>query len=218
RTIRSCLGVLAGVPGALPRSGPADQAPTVTPVRSAGAGCLRLVPSTRSLRHRWRRADYALSDRPRQRPTSRRGGGRQRAWNVDADARAHRARDGERAQVGALCTRRLRTVDRVHERREVGHERLGLEARLAHGDVDDRALVDLELDATALDLANGAVQVERDRARLGIRHQATTAEDLAQAPDLAHQVRRREGDVEVEPPGLDLLDQVLRADLVGARS
>ena len=47
----------------------------------------------------------------------------------------------------------LGAVDRVDERGEVLDERLGLEARLADRDVDDRALVDLELDPAALDLA-----------------------------------------------------------------
>ena len=51
---------------------------------------------------------------------------------------------------------------------------------------------------------------------LGVGHQATTAEDLAQAADHAHHVRRREGDVEVDPAGLDALDEILAADLVGA--
>ena len=91
-----------------------------------------------------------------------------------------------------------------------------LEARLADRDVDDRALVDLELDAARLDLADGPVEVEGDRAGLGVRHQAAAAEDPAEAPDHAHDVGRGERHVELEPAGLDLLDQVLGADLVGA--
>ena len=51
---------------------------------------------------------------------------------------------------------------------------------------------------------------------LGVRHQAAPAEDLAELADQAHRVGRREGDVELEPAGLDLLDEVLAADLVGA--
>ena len=68
----------------------------------------------------------------------------------------------------------------------------------------------------ALDLADGPVEVEGDRARLRVRHQAAAAEDPAEAADHAHHVGRRERDVELEPAGLDLLDQVLGADLVGA--
>ena len=62
RTIRSCLGVLAGVPGAVPRSGPADQAPTVTR-RAVHGRRLSSVGVRRSIwcsRHRWRVAKYAL--------------------------------------------------------------------------------------------------------------------------------------------------------------
>ena len=62
----------------------------------------------------------------------------------------------------------------------------------------------------------GAIEVERDRAGLGVRHQPAPAEDLAEPADHAHRVGRREGDVELEPAGLDLLDEVLAADLVGA--
>ena len=66
---------------------------------------------------------------------------------------------------------------------------------------------------TSLD---GALEVEGDRARLGVRHEAAPAEDLAQLADHAHRVRRRERDVELQPAGLDLLDEVLATDLVGA--
>ena len=48
----------------------------------------------------------------------------------------------------------------------------------------------------------------------GLWHQAAPAEDAPEATDGAHHVRRREGDVEVEPAGLDSLGQVLAADFV----
>ena len=136
--------------------------------------------------------------------------------DVDPDARAHRAGDRQALEVLALGARRPRPVHRVDEGGEVPDERVGLEARLADRDVDDRALVDLELDAAALDLLDRPLEVERDRAGLRVRHQAAPAEDLAEPADQAHRVRRRERDVEVEPAGLDLLGEVLAADLVGA--
>jgi hypothetical protein len=82
--------------------------------------------------------------------------------------------------------------------------------------VDDRALVDLELDPAALDLADGALEVECDRPGLRVGHKATPAEDAPESTDLAHHVGRRERDVELEPAGLDPLDQIVAADLVGA--
>ena len=51
---------------------------------------------------------------------------------------------------------------------------------------------------------------------LGVGHEAAAAEDAAQLADHAHHVGRREGHVEVEPAGLDALDEVLAADLVRA--
>ena len=45
----------------------------------------------------------------------------------------------------------------------------------------------------ALDLADRALEVERDRARLGVRHQAAAAQDAAEAADHAHHVRAPRG-------------------------
>ena len=56
-------------------------------------------------------------------------------------------------------------VDRVDQRGQVLDQLGLLEAGLAEGDVDDTALVDLELHAAGLDLADGALEVEGDRAR-----------------------------------------------------
>ncbi len=67
------------------------------------------------------------------------------------------------------------------------------EARLAERDVDDAALVDLELDAAGLDLFDRPLEIEGDRARLGVRHQASAAEDAAELADHAHDVRARPG-------------------------
>ena len=92
----------------------------------------------------------------------------------------------------------------------------GSKLALPKGDVDDTGLVDLELDAAGLDLLDGALEVEGDGARLGVRHQAAAAEDAAEPADHAHHVRRRERDVEVEPAGLDALGEILATDLVGA--
>ena len=59
----------------------------------------------------------------------------------------------------------------------------GSKVALPNGDVDDAALVDLELDAAALDLVDGALEVEGDRARLGVGHEAATAQDATQLAD-----------------------------------
>ena len=54
------------------------------------------------------------------------------------------------------------------------------------------------------------------RADLRVRHQAARAEHLAETADQRHHVRRGDAAVEVDLAALDLLDQVLRADHVGA--
>ena len=92
----------------------------------------------------------------------------------------------------------------------------GLEAALPNGTWMMPPLSTLNSTRPRLDLADGAVEVERDRAGLGVGHQAAPAEDAAEPADLAHHVGRRERDVELQPAGLDLLDEVLAADLVGA--
>ena len=80
--------------------------------------------------------------------------------------------------------------------------------------MDVAALVDAELDLTGLRLAHRLPDVERHRARLGVRHQSARTEHATQLAELAHLVRRRDEDVELEPAVLDLL-QVLGADVVG---
>ena len=204
------------------RSGPADQAPTVATRRRARrpraqAVCgdpflqlsaARLADATTAACRCRRGAAAALAAAGDRRREERR--------DVDLDAGAHRAGDRQALQVLALRARRLGAVDCVDQGargwRPAGRPR----SCPCRRDVDEAALVDLELDAAGLDLPDRPIEVERDRARLRVRHEAAAAEDLAEPADHAHHVGRREGDVELEPAGLDLLDQVLGADLVGA--
>ena len=78
-------------------------------------------------------------------------------------------------------------------------------------------LVDAELDLAALDVGDGLGDVHGHGARLGVGHEATRAEDLTEATDLAHHVGGRDHGVEVQPATGDLLDQVVGADEVGTR-
>jgi len=82
--------------------------------------------------------------------------------------------------------------------------------------VDDPGPIDLELDPPGLDLAHGALDVEGDRSRLGVRHQPPRAELLPEATDGSHHVRRGDRNVKLEPAVVDLLDQVVAAHLIGA--
>jgi hypothetical protein len=63
---------------------------------------------------------------------------------------------------------------------------------------------------------DGAGDVHRHRADLGVRHQVAGPEDLAQTADDRHHVGRRDAAVELDRAALDGLHQVLGADDVGA--
>ena len=77
-------------------------------------------------------------------------------------------------------------------------------------------LVDAELDTTTLDLLDGLRDIHGHGARLGVRHEATGAEDTAEAANLAHEVGGSNGDIEVGVALGNLLDELVAADLVGA--
>ena len=216
-----CLGVLVVVPGSLPwravdRSGPADQ------VRHVGAWV--------ALAHCGRRLSAAVrriwsDDAPL---------GRHRVWwpaNPPAGAQAAAA-----ARTAGTSTRMPgpMVLAMVSERRywplaPAGLARLTASTRAARlstiavasklllptGTWMMAALSTLNSTRPPLTSRDRALEVEGDGAGLGVRHQAAAAEDLAEPADQAHRVGRRERDVELEPAGLDLLDQVLATDLVG---
>ena len=82
--------------------------------------------------------------------------------------------------------------------------------------MDVAVAVGAVLDPTALELADGLAHLGGDRAGLGVGHEAAGPEHPAELADLAHQVGRGDGDVEVEEAALHLLDEVVGAHDVGA--
>src|SRR5581483_12250400 len=86
----------------------------------------------------------------------------------------------------------------------------------ADRDVDVRAAVGAVLELAGLRVADRLRDVEGDRARLRVRHQAARAEDAAEAADVPHLVGRRDRDVELGEALLDPLREVGGADDVGA--
>ena len=60
------------------------------------------------------------------------------------------------------------------------------------------------------------VDVERDRADLGVRHEAARTEDTAELTDRAHHVGRRDHAVEVHEAFLDLGHELVAAGEIGA--
>src|SRR5207244_420341 len=91
-----------------------------------------------------------------------------------------------------------------------------VERHLADRGVDDAELVGAELDLAALYLSHRPGYVEGDGAGLRVWHQAARSEDLAQRPDLGHDVWGRDGGVEIGPAVRHLLDQVVSTHEIGA--
>ena len=114
-----------------------------------------------------------------------------------------------------LAVAGLSRCKRAQQRDQVLLELGGLEADLADRGVDDAGLVGAELDTTGLALAHGGGDVHRHGPDLGVGHQVARSEHPTEAADEAHHVGGGDGDVEVEPAVLDLLDDVLGADKVG---
>src|SRR5215212_7692598 len=140
-----------------------------------------------------------------------------RAGRVDLHAGAVRRGQRHAAQVLALGGGRLR-ADELLDHGSVVREQLLLgERRLAEREVHDRGSVGAVLDLAGFGLLDGLADVHGDGADLRVRHLARRAEDAAEAADDGHQVRRRDGDVEVhEALLLDALGEVLGADVVRA--
>src|SRR5690606_11955013 len=89
--------------------------------------------------------------------------------------------------------------------------------RLADDEMQVGVPVDAKLDLAALDVADGLLDIHRDRAGLRVRHQATWTKHPTEPSDLAHHVGGRDDRVEVESPVLDLFDQLVATDDVGPR-
>src|SRR5690606_15821201 len=104
--------------------------------------------------------------------------------------------------------------DGVHEGGQVLGQLAGLERHLADRHVNVAGLVDPVLELAGLDLPNSLGHIHRDRAGLGVGHQATRTQHPTERAKLTHHVRGGDDHVAVEPAILDLL-QVLGADEIG---
>src|SRR5712692_6720748 len=111
-----------------------------------------------------------------------------RLSDVDGDRGAHGSAQVDGAQVLPLGSGRFAPVERLHQGRQVLAQLAVAEADLADRRVHNAELVGAELDLARLGFADGPADVERDRARLVVGHQAAGAKHLAQGSDLAHQV------------------------------
>src|SRR4051812_33788346 len=135
---------------------------------------------------------------------------------IDRNAGAGGGRDDDLLQVAALRRRRLGAQNLIERGAVVLGERLLVERGLADDEVQVGLLVDAEVDLAALDVADRFSHIGGDGAGLRVGHQATRAEHTGDAAHLGHLVGGGDRGVEVEETALDLLDEVVAADDVGA--
>ena len=84
--------------------------------------------------------------------------------------------------------------------------------------MDDPRLVDLEVDLTRLHFLDSSSDVVSYRTALRVWHKATRTEYTTQSPDLTHDSRHGDDDVDISPATADLLDVLIEADIVSTSS
>ena len=77
-------------------------------------------------------------------------------------------------------------------------------------------LIDAEVDLAALDIGHGLGHIRGDGAGLGVGHQTARAQHAGDPAHLGHLVGCGDRGVEVQEAALDLLDQIVAADHIGA--
>ena len=82
--------------------------------------------------------------------------------------------------------------------------------------MDNTSLVYFEIYFTRLDVFHCLGHVHRYRTALGVRHQSARAENTAYATYLTHYRRHGDDNVDVGPTTLDLLDVLVKTNIVGA--
>src|SRR5580692_4911635 len=131
---------------------------------------------------------------------------------VDRNARTHRGGHGDRLHVGALGAGRLGADDCIHQSGEIVAQFVVVERGFTDCGMNNASPVISELDAATLDILDRLGDIEGHRAGFGVRHQSTRPEDLPEASDHAHDLWRRQRDVEIDDALLDLLDEIFAAD------
>src|SRR5690606_27966216 len=89
-----------------------------------------------------------------------------------------------------------------------------VERTTTDGRVNDTGLVHAELHLTCLGVLHSRSNVRRHSTNLGVRHQTTWAQDLAQLTHDTHSVRRSDHDVKRHVASLDHGSQVVHTHYV----
>ena len=102
------------------------------------------------------------------------------------------------------------------QRFEVGLDVAIFERQLADAGVDDAVLLDPEFNLAALGVLYGLFHIRRDRAQLGVWHQALGPQNLTQTAHNAHHVGCCDDAVIIQIACLHIFHQVFSANLVSA--
>src|SRR5690606_35875779 len=134
---------------------------------------------------------------------------------IDACTATHGGGHGELTHVDTLGSSRTSLVQGIDQSSKVGLQLFNFERSTANGGVDDTGLVGTVLHLTCLGVLHRSGNVGGDGTNLGVGHQATGAEHLAEGTHDTHGVRRSDDHVEVQVAGLDAFGQVFHTDDVG---
>src|SRR5690606_11527101 len=134
---------------------------------------------------------------------------------IDACTATHGGGHGELTHVDTLGSSRTSLVQGIDQSSKVGLQLFNFERSTANGGVDDTGLVGTVLHLSRLGVLHRGGDVGRDGADLGVRHQATGTEHLAQGTHDTHGVGRSDDHVEIQVASLDAFSQVFHTDDVG---
>src|SRR5262249_48367314 len=132
------------------------------------------------------------------------------------DTGPHGRRDRHPIDVVALSPGRFGFLHSVRKGLDVLDQLVLRERGLANTGLPVSRFPNADLDRPAFGALYRIGDVHCHRANLRVRHDATWTKHLAQTADEWHQIRSCDATVEVNLSLADLLDQILRADYIGA--
>src|SRR5205823_4730365 len=115
----------------------------------------------------------------------------------DLDAWTHRRRRRDALEVATLRRRGPGPLELVDHRAVIPQQALGRKAGFAERNVHVAVAVGAVFDLATFELGDRTTDVGRHGAGLGVGHQPARSEHTTEAADLAHQVGRRDRDVEI---------------------
>jgi len=129
--------------------------------------------------------------------------------SVYLDTNAHSRSNDYALEVLTLCSSRLSLNYSIHKGVEVLLELSSAEGSLADRAVDDVGLVETVLDLTCLSIGNSLSNIGGNGTCLGVRHKSTGSEDLTETAYNAHHVGGCDNNVEIHPVFLhDLVNEI----------